>query len=57
MQKLLVKELASKLIEHSKGRISRVDAEAIAINYLAQNKSFNYLKSKDVKAFTQECVK
>ncbi|WP_341302252.1 hypothetical protein MHB44_07760 [Lysinibacillus sp. FSL H8-0500] len=41
MEKFLVKEFASAIVEQSKGRISIIDAEALAIVYLAKMKKFN----------------
>lgn len=39
MEKYLVKEFASEIVEQSKGRISTIDAEALAIVYIAKMKS------------------
>ncbi|MFJ7696838.1 hypothetical protein [Lysinibacillus fusiformis] len=41
MEKYLVKEFASEIVEQSKGRISTIDAEALAIVYLAKMKSIH----------------
>jgi len=39
MEKYLVKEFASEIVEQSRGRISMIDAEALAIVYIAKMKS------------------
>lgn len=41
MEKYLVKEFASEIVEQSKGRISTIDAEALAIVYIAKMKSIH----------------
>lgn len=38
MEKYLVKEFASEIIAQTRGRISRIDAEALAIVYIAKMK-------------------
>ncbi|WP_156313936.1 hypothetical protein [Lysinibacillus sp. ZYM-1] len=39
MEEYLVKEFASEIVEKSRGRISMIDAEALAIVYIAKMKS------------------
>ncbi|MGE7092073.1 hypothetical protein ACQKII_11595 [Lysinibacillus sp. NPDC048646] len=56
MEKILVNEFASELIGQSKGRISKIDAEAIAINYISKVKNFNLLKTNDVKRVVQGII-
>lgn len=41
MEKFLVKEFASTIIAQSKGKISVIDAEALAIVYLSKMKKYN----------------
>ncbi|WP_155590583.1 hypothetical protein [Lysinibacillus cavernae] len=41
MEKYLVKEFASEIVEQSRGRISMIDAEALAIVYIAKMKSIH----------------
>lgn len=38
VEKYLVKDFASEIVEQSKGRISMIDAEALAIIYIAKMK-------------------
>lgn len=38
MERYLVKEFASEIIAQTRGRISRIDAEALAIVYIAKMK-------------------
>lgn len=47
MEKYIVKEFASDIVEQSKGRISMIDAEALAIVYIAKRKFF----------YPTECIK
>jgi len=41
MDKYVVKEFASEIIETSKGRINMVDAKALAIVYISKKKNVN----------------
>lgn len=56
MEKILVKEFASELIGQSKGRISKIDAEAIAIIYISKVKNFNLLKTNGTRNVVQSII-
>ncbi|TDY01849.1 UNVERIFIED_CONTAM: hypothetical protein BJ099_11186 [Lysinibacillus xylanilyticus] len=55
MEKYLVKDFASEIVEQSRGRISMIDAEALAIVYIAKMKNFN--QTKNIRRIVQEMVK
>ncbi|MFY0516871.1 hypothetical protein ACOMCU_03425 [Lysinibacillus sp. UGB7] len=56
MEKVLVKEFASEIIGQSKGRVSNIDAEAIAIIYIAKLETFNLLKTNGIKRVVQGMI-
>ncbi|WP_223553159.1 hypothetical protein [Lysinibacillus sphaericus] len=55
MEKRLIKDFASEIVEQSRGRISTIDAEALAIVYISKMKSFN--RTKNIRRIAQEIVK
>ncbi|MFJ7731153.1 hypothetical protein ACIQXF_04590 [Lysinibacillus sp. NPDC097231] len=55
MKKYLVKDFASEIVEQSRGRISMIDAEALAIVYLAKMESFK--PTENIRRIVQEMVR
>jgi len=54
MEKYLVKEFASEIVEQSRGRISMIDAEALAIVYIAKMKSIPFSLRKIFQKFVND---
>ena len=55
LEKHLISDFASEIVEQSRGRISTIDAEALAIVYISKMKNFN--RTKNIRKIAQEIVK
>ncbi|MDD1503175.1 hypothetical protein ACIQ7N_01600 [Lysinibacillus sp. NPDC095746] len=55
MEKRLISDFASEIVEQSRGRISSIDAEALAIVYISKMKNFN--PTKNIRRMAKEIVK